>query len=113
MEQNHSPNSQAEIIILLVSATCCVPQLAIRDHQADQIIRQALEEMGLTAQVRKLSVSSALSGGIPMHIIKSTGLAIDPSNIMRLPAIFINNRFISFGVPSLDVIKSALKNIQN
>jgi hypothetical protein len=113
MEQTHSLNSPSEVIILLVSGTCCVPQLAIPDQQAQQIIHQALDETGISAQVRTLTIGSALSGGIPMEIIKSIGIAIDPSNIMRLPAVFINNKFISFGVPGLDVIKTALKDVQN
>jgi hypothetical protein len=108
MEPTKSSNSPSEVIILLVSGTCCVPQLAVPDQQAQQIIHQALEETGITAQVRTLTISSALRGGIPIEIIKSIGIAIDPSNIMRLPAVFINNRFISFGVPKLDVIKNAL-----
>jgi hypothetical protein len=97
---------------LLVSGTCCVPQLAVVDQQAHQVIHQALQETGITAQVRTLTISSALSGGIPMELLKSIGLAIDASNIMRLPAVFINNRFVSFGVPKLDMIKDALKPIQ-
>jgi hypothetical protein len=110
MEQPHLTNINSEIIILLVSGTCCVPQLAIADQQAKQIIQQALQETGVSAQVKTLTISSALTGGIPMEIIKSIGIKADPSNIMRLPAIFINNRFISLGVPQLDVIKHVLTN---
>jgi hypothetical protein len=110
MEATQSSNSTSEVVILIVSGTCCVPQLAVLDQQVQQIIHQALEETGITAQVRTVTISSALSGGIPLEILKSIGLAIDASNIMRLPAVLINNRFISFGVPQLDVIKNALRN---
>jgi hypothetical protein len=110
MEATQSSNSTSEVVILIVSGNCCVPQLAVLDQQAQQIIHQALEETGITAQVRIVTISSALSGGIPSEILKSIGLAIDASNIMRLPAVLINNRFISFGVPQLDVIKNALRN---
>ena len=112
MEANKSSNSPSEPIILIVSGTCCVPQMAVFDQQTEQIIRQALEETGIKAQVRTLTISSALRGGIPSEILKATGVAIDASNIMRLPAVFINNRLISFGVPKLDVIKNALTDIQ-
>lgn len=105
--------TQSETVILLISGTCCVPQLAILDQQARQIIQQALEETGVTAQVRTLPVSSALSGGIPRELLASLGIAIDPSNLMRLPAVLINNRLISLGVPGLDVIKQALTNAAN
>jgi hypothetical protein len=112
MEPKPQATTTEEVIILLDSGTCCVPQMAVFDQQAQQIIHQALEETGATAQVRTLTISSALGGGIPIGIIKSLGIAIDPSNIMRLPAVFINNRLISFGVPKLDVIKDALRSVQ-
>ena len=112
MEIQPKTTSPSEVVILLVSGTCCVPQLAIVDQQAQQVIHQALEETGITAQVRSLTISSALTGGIPLEILKTIGIAVDASNLMRLPAIFINNRLVSFGVPTLDVIKNALKSIQ-
>ncbi len=110
MEATQPSNSPSEVVVLIVSGTCCVPQLAVLDQQAQQIIRQASEETGVTAQVRTVTISSALSGGIPLKILESIGLAVDASNIMRLPAILINNRFISLGVPQLEVIKDALRN---
>lgn len=112
MEPKPKVTTSEEVIILLISGSCCVPQLAILDQQAQQIIQQALEETGITAQVRTLTASSAVSGGIPSEILKSTGLLNDTSNLMRLPAILINNRLISFGVPKLDVIKDALRSTQ-
>ena len=106
MEPKAPPSEEA--IILIVSGTCCIPQLATLDHQAKQIIDKALEETGIPAQVRIVTASSAVSGGIPFEIIQSTGLASDASNIRRLPAVLINNQLVSFGVPKLDVIKNAL-----
>lgn len=102
-----------EAIILLVSGTCCIPQLAVIDQQAQQIIRQASEETGIPAQVKTLAISSALNGGIPMEVIKSLGVAIDVANVMRLPAIFIENHLISLGVPDLNAMKNALRNTQH
>jgi hypothetical protein len=112
MEQPHASNSPSEVVILLVSGSCCVPQLAVRDQQAQQIIQQALAETGTPAQVRTLTASSAVRGGISSEVLHSIGVAIDGSNIMRLPAVLINNQLISLGVPQLDVIKTALKSVQ-
>jgi hypothetical protein len=108
MEQPHSTNQRFEPIILVISGACCVPQLAFSDQQAIKIIDQALQEIGITAQTRTLTISSALTGGIPMEILQAIGIATDPSVIMRLPAVFINGRLISFGVPDLQMIKNAL-----
>ncbi len=108
MEPRPKATESSEVIILLVSGTCCVPQLTVLDQQAQQIIRQALEETGITAQVRTLPVSSALQGGIPTEILKQLEVSIQPANLMRLPALFINGKLISLGVPELNQVKSAL-----
>lgn len=112
MEPTYSSPSPSEAVILLVSGTCCVPQMAVLDQQAQQIIHQALEETGVRAQVRTLTISSALNGGIPPEVLKAIGVPIDASNIMRLPAVLINNRLVSFGVPQLDAMKNALRSVQ-
>jgi hypothetical protein len=108
MEQSEAPKTPSEPIILLISGTCCFPQMAGLDQQAKKVINQALEETGIKAQVRTVTASSAVQGGIPLEILKTSGLAADVSNIMRLPAVLINNRLISFGIPKLDEIKNAL-----
>ena len=113
MEPKPKVTTTDEAIVLLVSGTCCFPQLAALDQQAQQIIHQAMEETGISAQIRTVTASSAVRGGIPFEILRSTGLASDVSNIMRLPAILINNRLISFGVPKLDEIKNALRAVKS
>jgi hypothetical protein len=110
MEKSESSKSPSEAVILLISGTCCFPQMAALDRQAQQIIHQALEETGIKAQVRTVTASSAVSGGIPSEVLNTSGLAADVKNIMRLPAILINNQLVSFGIPRLDEIKSALIN---
>ncbi len=113
MEPQPRATESSEVVILLVSGTCCVPQLAVPDQQAQQIIQQALKETGITAQVRTLTISSALQGGIPAEILKQLQVSIQPANLMRLPALFINGKLISLGVPELNQVKSALPLTQN
>ncbi len=113
MEPKPKATKSEEVIILLVSGGCCIPGMAALDQQAQQIIDQALRETRIAAQVRTLPVSSALQGGIPAEILKETGLAINPANLMRLPALLINGKLISFGVPELEQVKSALRLTQS
>ena len=112
MEPEPKATATEEAVVLIVSGTCCFPQLAALDQQARQIIDQALKETGVPAQVRTVTASSAVRGAIPFEVLQSTGLASEVSNIMRLPAVLINNRLISFGVPKLDAIKNALSIVQ-
>ena len=108
MEPKPKATGSSEVVILLVSGTCCVPQLAVPDQQAQRIIHQASEETGITAQVRTLTISSALQGGIPAEILEQLKASMQPADLMRLPALFINGKLISLGIPELDQIKSAL-----
>jgi len=112
MEPELKATTSEEAIVLIVSGTCCFPQLSALDQQARQIIEKALKETGIPAQVRTVTASSAVRGGIPFEVLQSTGLASEVSNIMRLPAVLINNQLISFGIPNLDAIKNALRSTQ-
>lgn len=97
-----------EAIILLISGACCMPQLAGLDQQAQQIIHQALKETSISAQIRTVTISSVAQGGVPAEIVKEIQDSIGPNNPLRLPALLINGKFVSFGVPKLNQIKSAL-----
>ncbi len=110
MEPAKEAKQGAGSLILLVSGSCCVPAMGLIDQQAQQIIRQAQEATGLSAQVRVLPASSALQGGIPPEILKELSAAGDPATLIRrLPALFINGKLIGFGVPDLEQVKAALQ----
>lgn len=113
MEPQQKAKSSSEVIILLVSGSCCMPGMAVIDQQAQQVIRQALDDTGIAAQVRILPISSALQGGIPLEILKEMGGSSTSTNLMRLPALFVNGQLVSFGVPDLDQTKSALRFAQS
>ncbi len=108
MNTSNEPASHQEIVILLVSGSCCMPWMAVRDQQAQQVIQQALAETGISAVVKVLPVSSALQGGIPPEILKGMDLQAQRANLARLPALFINAKLIGFGVPELEAIKTEL-----
>jgi hypothetical protein len=99
----------SDVVILLISGTCCYPGLASVDAQAEQVIRQALTETGITGQVRTLLASSAIQGSIPADILEQLRVALQPPNLMRLPAVFIDGKLLCIGVPELDAVKTALQ----
>ncbi len=97
-----------EVLVLLISGTCCYPGLAALDAQAEQVIRHALAETAIPGQVHTILASSALQGGIPADILEQLRDAMKPVNLMRLPAVFINRKLFGFGVPELDAVKTML-----
>lgn len=105
-------NPSKNVLVLLISGTCCYPGLAAVDTQAEQVIHQALAETGISGQAHTLLASSALQGGIPDDILEQLRSALKPVNLMRLPAVFIAGKLLGFGVPTLDAIKTALLQTQ-
>ncbi len=108
MNISNEPTNGPQIVILLVSGSCCMPWMAVRDQQAQQVIQQGLAETQTIAVVKVLPVSSALQGGIPPEILKGMDLQAQRANLTRLPALFINGKLIGFGVPELETVKSVL-----
>ncbi len=108
MNTSTEPTTSAEIVILLVSGSCCMPWMVVRDQQAQQVIQQALADTHTSAVVKVLPVSSALQGGIPPEILKGMDLQAQRANLTRLPALFINAKLVGFGVPELETVKSIL-----
>ncbi len=103
---NHQPT---RLTIILVSGSCCYPGMVALDNKAQQIILQALNELGLKAEIRILPISSALQGGIPAEILQQLQAHLQPANLMRLPAVLINGSLFGFGVPDLELLKAALQ----
>lgn len=112
MNTSNEPTAHPEILILLVSGSCCMPWMAVRDQQAQQVIQQALAETEVTAVVKVLPVSSALQGGIPPEILKGMDLQAQRTNLTRLPALFINGRLMGFGVPELEALKTEILSLK-
>ncbi len=108
MDTKNETKPVSQILILLVSGSCCFPKLAVLDKQAQEVIQQAQDESGVPATVRVILASSALQGGIPEEILKQLRDSMDSPNLMRLPATFIDGKLLSFGVPDLAAVKARL-----
>jgi len=94
--------------VVMLSATCCIPSMAGFDDQAKEIIEQAIIETGANAQLKVVSATSAMfGGGVPRKVM---GELMDMFNQGRMstPAILINGEVISYGVPTLEIMKEAL-----
>ncbi len=98
-------DSQAGVII--ISGSCCIPGMAPFDEQAKRVVEQAASEAEVRAQVKVIPASTAYFGGVPKEVMNKI-IAFSQSGKMPLPAILINGEVVSYGVPKVEDIKTAL-----
>lgn len=97
--------------IVILSAACCYPGMAAFDEQAKKVIEQAIKETGVGVEIKIIPAATAIySGVVPKHVM--TNLMNKFSRGETGPAILINGEIISYGVPQLEDIKTALKKFE-
>lgn len=106
--RNDSPVSVA-----IISISCCVSGMAAFDEQARRIVGQAVSETGVEAKVKVIPASSAIFGGIPRDVLTKLMTEFNQSGFnksgrMGVPVILVNGKAISYGVPDVETVKSAL-----
>lgn len=99
--------SNAKIGVLIISAACCMPGMAPLDEQARHIVEQAISETGVKAQVKIMPATTAFFGGVPRQIMAEL-INLSQSGRLPVPAILINGKPVSYGMPELENFKSAL-----
>jgi hypothetical protein len=78
------------------------------DEQAQRIIEQAIAETGVDAQLTILPIKQAFYGGIPRSVMDQMGEKVDQTGQIPLPAVLINGTLVALGVPTLDMITTAI-----
>lgn len=99
-------NSETGIII--ISGSCCIPGMSAFDEQARIAVEKAVSETDIKAQVRIIPATSAFFGSVPREVITKIMTEFNQSGRMPLPAVLINGRIISYGVPRIEDVKTAL-----
>ena len=99
-------NSEAGVII--ISGSCCIPGMAPFDEQAKHVVEQAISETDVKAQVKIIPASTAFFGSVPKEVMTKIITEFNQSGRMPLPAVLINGRIVSYGVPQVEDIKKAL-----
>ena len=94
--------------IVIISGSCCIPGMAPLDEQARRVVEQAVSETGVAAQVKVMPVTTAYMGGAPREVMARLIKDFNESNRVGLPAILINGKAVSYGVPEIEAIKSAV-----
>lgn len=99
-------NSEAGVII--ISGSCCIPGMAPFDEQAKRVVEQAVSETNVKVQVKVIPASTAFFGALPKDVMAKVIAEFNQSGRMPLPAVLINGKIVSYGVPQVEDIKKAL-----
>ncbi|VVB60520.1 Uncharacterised protein [uncultured archaeon] len=100
--------SKKELNIVILSGACCIPGMAPLDKQARSVVEKAISETKIAAKVELVPVSTAYFGGMFKEITGKLMSDYNKSGSVGLPAILIDNKVVSYGVPKIGTIKSAL-----
>lgn len=95
-----------KINVIIISAACCVPGMDAFDRQARLVIDRAISETGVNAKVTLVPAPAAM---VAFRKIISELMAMYGKGKIGVPAILINNEVVSYGVPRLEDMKTALK----
>lgn len=97
-----------EVGVIIISGSCCIPWMAPFDEQAKRVVEQAISETDVKARVKVIPASTAFFGGVPKEVMTEIITEFNQSGRMSLPAVLINGRVVSYGVPQVEDIKTAL-----
>ncbi len=82
--------------------------MASFDEQAKRVVEQAISETDVTAHVNIIPANIAYFGAVPKEVMTKIITELNQSGRMPLPAVLVNGRIVSYGVPQVDDIKTAL-----
>lgn len=105
-------DSKPGVSIVIISAACCMPGMAPMDEQARRIVERAISETGVDAQIKIMPATNAFFGGVPKQIMAEL-ITLSQSGRLPVPAILINGKPVSYGMPELENFKSALLAVAN
>ncbi len=97
-----------EVGIIIISGSCCIPGMAPFDEQAKRVVEQAASEIEVKTQVKVIPASTAYFGAVPKEVMTKIITEFNQSGRMPLPAVLINGKVVSYGVPLVEGIKTAL-----
>jgi hypothetical protein len=92
---------------LVVSAACCYPGLAGLDDQVKTILTQVSSEVGVSIDVKIVTASTAMFGGVIPKPLLNTLMNKFRQNETG-PAVIIDGEIVSYGIPRPDELKAIL-----
>lgn len=99
--------NQPKLAIIMLSAACCMPGMAGFDEQAKKIIKQAIIETGIDARFEIVPATKAFFSSVLRKVINELMVMANQGK-MGTPVVLINGEVVSYGVPTLEVMKKVL-----
>lgn len=103
----------SEVGVIIISGSCCIPGMIPFDEQAKRAVEQAVSETDVKAQVKVIPASTAFFGSVPKEVMAKIITEFNQSGRMPLPAVLINGKIVSYGVPQVEDVKTALLQIKD
>lgn len=104
--EHHDENS---ISVIIISGSCCFPNMAPLDEMAQRVTDQAVAKAGVKAKVRTITATSAYYGGITKETLNRIMTGNNKPGTMPFPVILINGEVVSYGVPEPNELVRALR----
>lgn len=105
--------SNAKIGVVIITGSCCIPGMAPLEERARQVVEQAIAKTGMAALVKTMPATTAYMGGAPKEVIAQLVGQFNQSGQIGLPVILINGKAVSYGVPEVEQIETALLQAAN
>ncbi len=93
--------------VVIISGACCIPGMKPFDEQARLIVERAIAETGVPAQLKMMPATTAYFGGAPKEVMAQL-MALSQSGQLGVPAVLVNGKAVSYGVPQPEEVKAAL-----
>jgi len=106
-------HNEKPVGIVIITGSCCIPGMAPLEERARQVVEQAISKTGVAAQMKTMPATTAYMGGAPKEVIAQLIGKYNQSGLIGLPAILINGKAVSFGVPEVEQIETALLQAAN
>lgn len=105
--------TETPVAIVIITGSCCIPGMAPLEERVRQVVKQAISKTGVIAQVKLMPATTAYMGGAPKEVIAQLIGKYNESGQIGLPAILINGKVASLGVPEVGQIETALLQAAN
>ena len=100
-----------EVNVIILSGSCCNPQLAVLDEKVQARVEEIADNKQLQANISVVSISSAAFGGIGVskEVDKTVRELIATKGMSILPIVFFNGSIAFYGgLASVNLIEEKM-----